>query len=1466
MAEIINTFLKGKMNQDLDSRILPNGEYREAINLAISRSEESSVGEFENVLGNQLIATFGGITSGSVIGNYVDETNNVVYLLVTDCDNSDPNRRCGHDAAGAAKKSAIYKVSLDPPFTISVLVFGKFLNFSKHFTVTGINLIDDFLFWTDNYNQPRKINVTSAENSYVSETNQYYTTEEQISVAKYSPYLSPVLMERTTVTVKGISNTTQCTLNSVIGNIKVGDIITDHNKASGVTEQITTLVTVKRIDNSTPAFPIIFFNPALTSALSVNTVLDFSRPSMTNKSDVYLSNNSKNNIVSATGTANELIRIESFNFGGLPRYGDKVTVVSGTGAVPVGAIVLSCAIFTANTPVTTRVVLTMSENTTLTGDEVIDIARNPNYDANFSGDPRWLEDKFIRFSYRFQYDDNEYSLMAPFSQIAFVPKQYSEFGAGQLNEKLESGGSIKNNYSQDMVNAYKSTILSWFENNTDNVNVRIPVPYQTPASLIAGLKIKNIDILYKESDGLSVKVLDTISLSSPTPVFTEISYQDDVHGTNKQYFYDYNYTSNKPYKTLPEGQTTRVYDRVPIRALAQELIGNRVVYGNYLEKMTPPSSLPYSVNVNKKSVIYDNITQYPYHTLKQNRTYQVGIVLSDIYGRQSDVILSSNDNSSTATGSTFFFPYFANGTAAGVFDWLGSALNITIEQPIGETVNPLTGEPGLYSVKGQINSITLSAVGDNYDDNLTNVPTLYNGAAGDGTGCTVDITRSNVTNEVTSVILNNPGSGYAAGDVLKIMADSSDEDATFIINTVLASNPLGWYSYKVVVKQQEQEYYNVYMPGFINGLPIINFPSIEDPQQLNQFAFSTLLSDNINKIPRNLTEVGPTDTEFNSDEVLYIRVNNPDIVKSGIVSGFATNAPYYPGNFVQEVLNIATVRDTELVAIPFKPNVAKGDYGGTTQTGFATSTGTTTSNGSIPYGTTGASESFYNTDQNPFIIKFDGSDNILNPIGAKVTDIAVGAAQAGTQCMSPILSIVETKPRYSLLDIYWETSLTGRIQDLNRAVNNTFNGVSGLTVTSFTFPESIGINNTIAFLPDNGFQAIDGSGAPIGSVPAPLITIQSISTQSGVLIDEENWPFQLDISAYPIYKLKTKTIKFVYTANSLNQLADNYIVQLKCSYAQDSTKPTETNFFNITADLTNVTPTIDDCTSPIGRTVVTTFIKDFVGFNGSSETAGTPVGNQIGLIWSLGVVKIFNTAILAPNIFAIDSQTGRLTATNQADLTSYTVPVTVTDADGAGLTSAICELTVSIGAQKVPRAICSGRQSSAVSLSCGKNSEWLFAATNSTALTAGGVDFPSGAVYPSNSLYNVRANYASGTCDTGALTQGIMTLKPSLFGGTSLGDALVTFWIQYRSSSSAQWEIANAVAGSGLETVCDGLQLEAAGNTTADKQYRFTALGEYRVVTNYITGDNCAGNPYFYVDFSDAAYPGVTCGVLNPCN
>ena len=55
MAEVKNSFIKSKMNKDLDARLLPNGEYREGINIQVSRSEGADVGALENVLGNDIL-------------------------------------------------------------------------------------------------------------------------------------------------------------------------------------------------------------------------------------------------------------------------------------------------------------------------------------------------------------------------------------------------------------------------------------------------------------------------------------------------------------------------------------------------------------------------------------------------------------------------------------------------------------------------------------------------------------------------------------------------------------------------------------------------------------------------------------------------------------------------------------------------------------------------------------------------------------------------------------------------------------------------------------------------------------------------------------------------------------------------------------------------------------------------------------------------------------------------------------------------------------------------------------------------------------------------------------------------------------------------------------------------------------------------------------------------------------------
>ena len=161
MPEIKNTFLKGRMNQDLDSRILPQGEYREAINLLISRSEGSTVGEFENILGNTNVGTISSASQESVIGHFVDETNNRVYLFATTFSNTDASAR-----ATSSEKMRIIEFNLNAPGNPVTLVFGYWLNFNKKFPIYGVNLLEDLLFWTDNLNQPRKINVTTARNNF----------------------------------------------------------------------------------------------------------------------------------------------------------------------------------------------------------------------------------------------------------------------------------------------------------------------------------------------------------------------------------------------------------------------------------------------------------------------------------------------------------------------------------------------------------------------------------------------------------------------------------------------------------------------------------------------------------------------------------------------------------------------------------------------------------------------------------------------------------------------------------------------------------------------------------------------------------------------------------------------------------------------------------------------------------------------------------------------------------------------------------------------------------------------------------------------------------------------------------------------------------------------------------------------------------------------------------------------------
>ena len=77
MTKIVNNFIKGRMNKDLDDRLVPQGEYRNSVNTQISKSEGQNVGALENVLGNIKIADFRTLASVNdlqSIGYFADES------------------------------------------------------------------------------------------------------------------------------------------------------------------------------------------------------------------------------------------------------------------------------------------------------------------------------------------------------------------------------------------------------------------------------------------------------------------------------------------------------------------------------------------------------------------------------------------------------------------------------------------------------------------------------------------------------------------------------------------------------------------------------------------------------------------------------------------------------------------------------------------------------------------------------------------------------------------------------------------------------------------------------------------------------------------------------------------------------------------------------------------------------------------------------------------------------------------------------------------------------------------------------------------------------------------------------------------------------------------------------------------------------------------------------------------------
>ena len=998
MAEVKNSFLSSKMNKDLDDRLIPSNEYRDALNVSVGKSEKSDVGVLQSALGNEFVG-FTGNKTVTCIGNIVDEANDRIFLFLTNYKDPSP-------------------ATLSPapnPFLTTLTTPGVLGETTLTLTAVNVDVIVGQTVRITPYNVTSQTEqlyvITNVDGNTITLNNPLLSDIPSDTVISIEYSMSIVCFSTTSLTaqtlVSGVFlNFAKNTEFNIYGVNLIEDLLfwTD-NRNQPRKININTGLNNAFFYNNESQISVAKYYPLLPMTLFNKVVINSTNNSLTVNDYTTFETTIQNANLLKVG-----YQLISDNI----EIGDYIIVNDIIYDTTFATIVL--------TSLTSSPSITPSDNLTFYGTTMSDASDDPNW----TGDTSFMQDKYIRFSYRYKFNDGEYSLMAPFTQIVFIPNQKGFF------------------YSGDETRAYTSTIVEWMQNYVNNILLHIELP-QLATKINSEYLIEKIDILYKESDALSVKVLETIGIN-------------DIISNSLGNVYTYEYKSQTPYKTLPEAQITRVYDKVPIRARAQESAGNRIMYGNFISSNTAPASINYTVSYGEKNKQFENWIEYPNHNVKQNRSYQVGVILADKFGRQSPVILSSfNKNSSV------YVPFSENTTS--VRNWPGGVLNITFNDIINSTRSESTGQPGLYAT---ING----AIPESTDGFQVETVTIY-----DAPGYS-DASYNNAITFTLTAPANDPKNipllgGYLRGefdDYVKIIANPAPN--TYIADGTISSaynkkstpkdikysysiNPLGWYSYKIVVKQQQQEYYNVYLPGMLNGYPAYqtsgtdgNTISTFPINEINRIAHTVLINDNINKVPRDLSEVGPDQRQYRSSVNMFCRVEN---IGTGAPDSLY-NIQYFPSTKADVVSTIAS--SNELNFLP-------------------------TDTDTNPYGTAG--KNFYQLETKPLIARIS-------------TTKAVGVAAepeipsfTNQNLMVPKLGIYETESTDSLLEIFWETTTAGYLSDLNEDIllgNDTVDGISPLV---FSFNES---------------QDPYGTGNVSGAEDSPYITDYFWPLSNGIPIDD----------------------------------------------------------------------------------------------------------------------------------------------------------------------------------------------------------------------------------------------------------------------------------------------------------------------------------------------------------------------------
>ena len=456
MPEFIHNFTKGKMNHDLDERMVPNGQYRDALNVTVSTSESSNVGALQNLKGNTELKGSPSST-GNWSSNYISDLYNpicigsirheptecIYWFIATDAD------------SGKNALSIIAEFNQKTGDVTPVLVDTEnILKFSKDYLITGINIIDDLLFFTDNNTEPKKINIKKFKAGSVNfvthtliptyyKSNKTYSTpltssfsEQDVTVIKKSPLSAPYLGMSTTIVGGPGTGITPVSTTFSANNYYNFTYIQEAETANDAAVYAPLPTYGEWYEDSLLDTPTYAANMA-----SVNIIVSESPTGWTIGDTIIL-----------TGSA-----IDDYN--NVDEYTIRLTVV------------------TVNNQSITCQIQSIPSKINRFGETGTDLIV---WDALLEEKDPMFEFDFPRFAYRWKYENGEYSCFSPFSGPAFLGDDF---------EYLSSDG-----YNEGMINNLRDLNIG---------TTSFPLDWGSH-------EVVELDVLYKKATSNNIYVVDTL--------------------------------------------------------------------------------------------------------------------------------------------------------------------------------------------------------------------------------------------------------------------------------------------------------------------------------------------------------------------------------------------------------------------------------------------------------------------------------------------------------------------------------------------------------------------------------------------------------------------------------------------------------------------------------------------------------------------------------------------------------------------------------------------------------------------------------------------------------------------------------------------------------------------------------------------------------------------------------------------